>query len=264
MTRGDASSTRPLVPGLLILAAGSMLDQPADVVVDAAAACGFDGVGLRVSHDHAVTEPGAIRRRAESAGLVVHDTEVHRISLDETDPTALIERSAALGASALLAVSDLADHRATLERVGDLTRRCEESGLRLALEYMAWTTPSEPAGAIEIARATGCVLVVDLLHHVRVGAGVAELRAVVESGTLGWVQICDAPLASPPHDRLVHEARHGRMSPGRGGLPLTDLLACLPDGVTVSVEVQNDALLDVKPFERARLLHDGARSVLSA
>lgn len=264
MARDDASSRRLPVPGRLILAAGSMLDQPTEILIDAAAAAGFDGVGLRLSHDHAVADASAIRQRATSAGIAIHDTEVHRISIDHTDPAALIEQSAAVGAGAVLVVSDLSDHQATMDAVGALTRRCEQYGLRLALEYMAWTTPSAPAHAIEIAEATGCLVVVDLLHHVRVGAGVTELQAIVNSGTLGWVQICDGSLSAPPRDRLVHEARHGRLGPGDGELPLADLLASLRDGVTISVEVQSDALLDVDPFARAQLLHDGARSVLSA
>lgn len=241
-----------------------MLDQPADVLVDVAGAAGFDGVGLRISDHHAVTNPEEIRRRGEQIGISVHDTEVHRIALDHADPAALIEQSAALGARALLAVSDLPDHGATVDAVHDLTLRCERQGVRLALEYMAWTTPNDPVGAIEIAGLTGCVLVVDLLHHVRVGAGPAELRAIVESGALGWVQLCDAPLARPTTDQLVTEARHGRMCPGDGELPLGELLACLPDGVTISVEVQSDALIGVAPGERAKLLHDRARALLAS
>lgn len=58
--------------------------------------------------------------------------------------------------------------------------------LEIALEYTAWTTPADPARAVAMALVTGARVVVDVLHHVRVGAGVDELRAVVESGLLGW------------------------------------------------------------------------------
>jgi sugar phosphate isomerase/epimerase len=269
MTRFEPVSTGGQSPAAtpqrqLILAAGSMLDQPAEVVIDAAAAAGFSGVGLRVSHDHVIENAIEIRDRAERSGVVIHDTEVHRISLVAPDPAPLIEQSVALGAQALLAVSDLRDHRATAEAVGRLTNQCRQHGLQLALEYMAWTTPSQPLVAVEIAQRTGCILVVDLLHHVRVGAGVAELQTIIESGTIGWVQISDAPLADPPADVLVHEARHLRMCPGRGELPLADLLAVVPDSTTISVEVQSDDLLSVSPAERARLLYECARSVLHA
>jgi sugar phosphate isomerase/epimerase len=128
---------------------------------------------------------------------------------------------------------------------------------------MAWTAPSGPLDAIEVANDTGCELVVDLLHHLRVGAGTAELEAIVACGRLGWVQVCDAPAAAPVgRDALIHEARHGRLLPGTGELDLAPLLACLPTGTVISIEVQSDALLGVPPFERARMLHDSTQRVL--
>lgn len=246
----------------LVLAAGSLLDGDATAVVDAAAAAGFDGVGLRLSGPHAVTDAPALRRRAEGQGVYVHDTEVHRLGADRADPTTIVGCSAALGATALLVVSDLHDHDDTIRRVAELSEVCGRSGLVLGLEYMAWTDPSTPLAAIDVARATGCRLVVDVLHHIRVGAGVDELDAIVASGVLGWVQVCDAPLAAPPDGDLVQEARHGRLPPGRGELPLHELLDRVPDGVVISVEVQSDALAATAGVDRARLLHDATRDLL--
>lgn len=240
----------------LILAAGSMLDEPAEVVVDAAAAAGFDGVGLRLSGEHAVHGP-------VTPGVPVHDVEVYRIDGSATDPEPLLDAAAGAGAHAVLVVSDLGDRGATVDALGALVGECRARGLRLGLEYMAWTDPSGPLDAIEVAHATGCEIVVDLLHHRRVRAGVAELEAIVASGRLGWVQLCDAPAVTPiGRDALIHEARHGRLLPGTGELDLAPLLACIPSGTVISVEVQSDALSTVPPFERARMLHDSARRVL--
>jgi sugar phosphate isomerase/epimerase len=249
--------------GPLILAAGSMLDHPAEVVLEAAAEAGFDGVGLRLSVEHAVSDPARLGSRAASLGLTVHDVEVYRIDGSATNPEPLLDAAAAAGAAALLVVSDLADRSATLDALATLHSECDARGLRLGLEYMAWTDPSDPLAAIDVAAATGCQLVVDLLHHVRVGAGAAELDAIVASGRLGWVQVCDAPPAAPPgRDALIHEARHGRLVPGAGGLDLTPLLARIPGDVAISVEVQSDALLTEPAGERAQRLHDAARAVL--
>lgn len=240
----------------LILAAGSMLDQPAEVVIETAVAAGFDGVGLRLSGEHAVAAP-------ELLGASVHDVEVYRIDGAMADPGPLLDATAAAGAQAVLVVSDLGDRAATIEALAALRERCGSHGLRLGLEYMAWTDPSGPLGAIEVARATGCEIVVDLLHHLRVGAGADELGAVVASGHLGWVQLCDAPAVAPVgREALIHEARHGRLAPGTGALDLAPLLACIPPGTVISVEVQSDALLAVPARERAQLLHDSARAVL--
>lgn len=241
----------------LILAAGSMLDQPAEVVIESAAAAGFDGVGLRLSGEHAVHGPVAL-------GVPVHDVEVYRIDATATNPEPLLDAAAAVGAGAVLVVSDLGDRGATIAALGALRTACAARGLRLGLEYMAWTDPAHPFDAIQVASETGCELVVDLLHHLRVGAGLAELDAIVASGRLGWVQLCDAAAATPVgRDALIHEARHGRLLPGTGELDLALLLARIPDGVVISVEVQSDALLAVGPHERARLLHDASRRVLA-
>jgi sugar phosphate isomerase/epimerase len=51
-------------------------------------------------------------------------------------------------------------------------------------------------------------------------------------------QLCDA-VATPPDtpEAIIAEARSGRLPPGQGVLPLRDLLAELPAGTVLSVEV---------------------------
>lgn len=240
-----------------------MLDQTPIAMIDAAAAAGFDGVGVRISNPataaHAVDDPSAIRRHAERRAITIHDVEVYRIGSDD-DPTPLIERAAAIGAGALLVVSDAMARADTIVGMAHLVELALPHGIRIALEYMAWTDPSEPLDAVAIAQETGCQVVVDLLHHVRVGADAADLRAVVASGTLAWVQLCDA--AATYSGDLIDEARHRRLVPGTGVLPLAELLGCVGPEVTISVEVQSDALGELDATERARVLHDAARSVL--
>jgi sugar phosphate isomerase/epimerase len=244
------------------LAAGSVLDQPAAVVIESAAAAGFDAVGLRLSGEHAVGDAAALGALARSAGVAVHDCEVYRIDAARLDPGPLLEAASAAGAANVLVVSDLDDRTATVDRLGELVTQAHPLGVRVGVEYMAWTDPDGPIGAIDVAAGAGCVIVVDLLHHVRVGAGADELDAVVESGHLGWVQLCDAHPPAPGRDDLVAEARHRRLPPGRGTLPLRALLDRLPADVTISVEVQSDDLLWLSPLERARLLFDTSAAVL--
>ncbi len=248
-----------------MLAAGSMLDHPDAVLIDAAADAGFDAVGLRVSTGRTDAEIDAARTLAGRRGVAIHDVEVYRIADDAAPPDRLIEQTAALGAAALLVVSDLADRAATVRALMGLTERCRRANVRVGLEYMAWTTPSAPLDAIDIADEVECEVLVDVLHHVRVGAGTDELDAIVESGRLGWVQLCDASVATPDgpsSESLLHEARHGRLAPGAGELPLRELLAHVPANIAISVEVQSDALLTLPPLPRARLLHDAARSLI--
>ncbi len=244
-----------------------MLDVDAFALADAAADAGFDGVGLRLSGPHAVADLSVLRNHVRDRGMSIVDVEVHRITAGShpDDAAELIVGAAELGAAAVLVVSDLADDATTVAQVTALAERCRANGLRLGLEYMAWTNPCEPLAAVRMAQAAGCELVVDLLHHVRVGAGVDELDAIIAAGVVGWVQLCDAAADVAPMDQaaLLHEARHSRLLPGEGTLPLSDLLRHVPIDTVISVEVQSDLLLRTPPRQRAQLLHDSARRVLA-
>jgi sugar phosphate isomerase/epimerase len=246
------------------LAAGSALDQPAAALIEAAAGAGFDAVGLRLSAEHAIGDASGLGALARSAGVTIHDCEVYRIDATRLDPSPLLDAAAAVGAGHVLVVSDLDDRTATEDALGELVSKARPLGVQVGLEYMAWTEPADPFGAIDVAVGSGCAIVVDVLHHVRVGAGAEELDAIVACGRLGWVQLCDAAasLSEPTHDALIDEARHRRLPPGRGALPLRALLDRLPPDVTISVEVQSDDLLRMPLLERARLLFDTSTAVL--
>lgn len=255
----------------LYFAAGSALDADARSLVEAAAHAGFDGVGLRFTDEHALSAPGVaeIRTLLASTGMRLFDAEVHRIAEATLDPAPLIDTAAALGASHVLVVSRLDDAR-TLDELGRFAEACRAAGMVAALEYMAATNPNSAAGAIDMAQAADTVIVVDLLHHHRLGLGADELQDVVASGRLGWVQVCDAPLVAPGGDPtdaalLLDEARHHRLPPGDGQLPLLELLRVVSAGTPISVEVQSDTLSDTVPVaERAALLHRAAATVLAA
>ena len=248
----------------IALAAGCALDVDAATLISAAGAAGFDAVGLRASAEHVVADPDAVAAAAATAGVSIHDVEVHRIGTDRTGDAHLVDVAHAIGAAAVLTVSDVALDDDTIRELAALAERCRAFGLTLGLEYMEWTHPRTPDAAIEVALVTGCRLVVDVLHHTRVGAGVAELRAIVDAGVLGWVQVCDAPPLPPDSDGLVHEARHQRLPPGEGGLPVAALLAEVPDGVVVSVEVQSDRLAaELDGAARAQRLLDATVGVVN-
>jgi len=255
-----------------------MLDHDAATLVGAAAVAGFDAVGLRLSAEHGLATPGQvdeIRLMVEDLGISIHDVEVIRV--DATWETAgrppdiaraLLETAAGIGATNILVVSDLPARQATSEAVAALVDEAAAFGLTIGLEYMAWTTPATPADALTMAVDTGCRVIVDVLHHHRVGAGTTELDLLAASDRLAWLQICDAAdarvidLDDFDRDGLIHEARHGRLPPGRGVLPLTELVAVTPAATAISVEVQSDELLGLDPEDRARLLATTTRALL--
>jgi sugar phosphate isomerase/epimerase len=76
-------------------------------------------------------------------------------------------------------------------------------------------------------------------------------------------QLCDARPERPVgDDAIIREARSGRLPPGKGALPLCDLLDALPDGVALSVEVP---LADgADPEEHVRTVFKATRNLLNA
>ncbi len=274
MSAGDHGKADAAHSYSLTLAAGSMLDAPTIELIDAAAAAGFDGLGLRLSGEHRIAPgaTGAVRTHLDRHSMNVHDAEVYRIADGAVAPDALIAAAARIGAAQLLVVSDIVGHRRqtgadpvgdTAEQLHAVAQRCRDVGIRPALEYMAWTTPSDVGTAIALAQQTGCVLVVDVLHHTRIGAGMAEFEAIIDAGVFGWLQLCDGPARTPEDVAgMIDEARHGRLPPGEGALALHDFVSRLPDGAVVSVEVQSDELARLEPNARAARLAAAARRVL--
>jgi sugar phosphate isomerase/epimerase len=255
--------------GPIVLAAGSMLDHDSNTLIRTAAPAGFDGVGLRISGEHdvdSVEQATLLRRMAGDLGMRIHDTEVIRIDASWSnrlpdDAARLLEVTAALGARQILVVSDVDDVAHTEAAVHLLVRAATPLGVAVALEYMAWTTPQTPAAALDVANAANCKIVVDLLHHVRVGATANDIEAIVDADRLAWVQICDAAdarvldLGHFDRHAVVHEARHDRLPPGQGALPLDKLMAPVPGWAAVSVEVQSAKLAALEPDGRARRLY---------
>lgn len=252
----------------LTMAAGSFLDlSAAELLRVCATVDGLRGFGLRLTGEHHLDPDqwAALGAMAAARRLEIFDVEVLRIG-SELGPyissvEELIEAAAILRARHVLVVADIKDRDLLRRELAHVVSIAAEHGIVVGLEYMAWTTPSFVDEARSLAEATGCRLVVDLLHHTRIGATAADLARIVADGSLGWVQICDA---GPPTDQLIHEARHRRRAPGQGVLPLAGLLAVVPPTTSFSIEVQSDELRSVEPVERARLLTLCADAVLSS
>ena len=112
---------------------------------------------------------------------------------------------------------------------------------------------------VDEAAADDAVVLVDALHLHRGGEGT---EALVGVDRIGYLQICDAPAAAP--EDLADEARHRRLVPGAGALPLGHLLAHAPPGLPLSIEVQSDDLVaHYAPAERAARLHTALCDLLA-
>jgi sugar phosphate isomerase/epimerase len=254
------------------LAAATVLDAEPSVAIAAARSAGFDAVGLRFTRPPDVAAVSQLREEVTAAGLRVLDVEVARIGehTDVTELSWLIDVAGMLGARYLLAVSDDADLGRTANRLAELADRAAPLGVSIALEYMGFTAVRDLAAADRLVTATGrdnVAVLVDVLHLARTGGSPDQLRGPL-GAHIGYVQICDAPW-SAPLDRpgLIDEARHRRLLPGEGELPVLETLTALggrPGELAVSVEVQSDLLTATRtPEQRAHAAMQATRALLA-
>lgn len=219
-------------------------------LIDAAAAGAFDCIGLRLvaptATDRIVPVVGQrplihqIKRRLSDTGVDVLDVEAIWLTA-ETDVESYLpvfDTAAQLGARNLLVVGNDADPARV---TGNFARMCELShpfGLKVMLEFIPYCHTSTLHAAHAIVVQSGCGnagVLIDALHLSRSGATPADI-AVLEPSMLAYCQICDARALPPSREELRAEARTDRFYPGRGQLPLLELMRALPPGIDVGVE----------------------------
>ena len=232
----------------LFLAAGTVLGAPPEEQIRAAAAAGFDGCGLRL--DPATCDAAAVARLvgvARREGVRTLDIEVVRLTTPEPTPDQrrLVAIGADLGARWVLTVSEVTDpddRRRGIEIIADVAQR---NGMRVALEFMGFTAVPNLAAALRLWSVIGAPVgvLVDALHLHRTGGTAAEV-AMMPSGSLAYLQLCDVGPGPAPDGpaALAAEARHHRLMPGDGAIDLATLVASVPQGTAMTVEVQNDDL----------------------
>jgi sugar phosphate isomerase/epimerase len=92
--------------------------------------------------------------------------------------------------------------------------------------------------AVELVRRSNqpnAGVVIDALHLNQSGGTPADVMRV-DPALIGSAQVCDGPL-KPMIAQYYYNALNERQIPGKGELPLVELLAALPSGVTVGIEV---------------------------
>jgi sugar phosphate isomerase/epimerase len=259
--------------------------RPADVIVRAAAATGFDSVTLRIiepksgDHGHLVYQAAArreLRRLMDDLGVRLLDVEVVRLRpgtrLDLLLPA--LDAAAELGARHVLTVCEDPDEQRFIYNFVALARACTERGMRSVLEFMRFsecTSFEQAVRLVMLARVDGADdvgVLVDALHLVRSGGTAVQVGVYAADfpEMFPYVQICDAPLL-PPHGGVAEirdEAVHRRLLPGEGELPLLPLLAALPAAIPVCIETPIAALVDRSDTERAAAAFDAAGRLLHA
>lgn len=286
MSRSPQASRGDRVP--LGVAPLSALDLPVIEYVRAAADAGFTSVGLR-AHPVADSDPhfpldtssGAFRELVSTVtatGVTVLDLEVFSItsSTRREDWLTVLGAGERLGARYLNVIGAHPSAAEFEQVVGTLTADAGDHGLVPVLEPVAYRALNSFDHAVDIARAVGCAVELDVLHFLRTGATV---ELVSDNRDLFPIfQLCDAPADIGDHgDSLaaigartdeenleIVESRSLRRLPGEGDGPVRELLRLLGASTHVSVEVPNVLIRGDRPAaEYLRLLHDQAQDFMA-
>jgi sugar phosphate isomerase/epimerase len=249
------------------LAALTALELAPPGLIDVAAACGYDHVGIRLlpatpgGTAYPLMEDEASLRetiaRLDATGVTIADLEVaaFRPETEIAEFSAFFETGARLGARHIL----VAAYDPVLDRFADrFARFCEAAapyGLTADLEFMPWTSVPdlETAGRIveKVGKANAGVLV-DALHFDRSGSLIGDIAAI-PVGRFHYWQLCDGPAERPAtSEEMMRAARTERMFPGEGGIDLASLTRAMPADIAVSIEVPT--------VELARTMDAGARA----
>ncbi|GAB4521769.1 MAG: TIM barrel protein [Roseibium sp.] len=252
------------------------LDPPA--LIDAAAAAGFEGVGLRlirVTDDTPgyplMDQPRALRETqaaVRQTGLKVFDVEFVKLTPETRIESLLgfLDVGAELGAGHVVTAPYDPDLGRLADTLAALGEAAGERGLRIVLEFFPWTAVPDLATCWQVVRMAGpeIGILADSLHFDRSGSAHTLLKSL-PSDRLPFAHLCDAPvLPSYSTEELISTARGNRLAPGQGDIDLARFLASLPENVPLALEVPTSAgVPDPDPVRYLQRLMDATRELLT-
>lgn len=271
MKTGHFTSTSPLPP----LALDFLSVSGAHPVehIEAAAANGFSSVGLRLTApvgltlEHDIVNDADLLRETSAAlkrtGIQLLDVEAFTLndSTNTADLAPAFAVAAELGAKIVQVVVEDPDVSRAQNKFAEMCALAERYKMIVALEFMKWRSLKSLAEAWNFISGAGMsngTLCIDTLHLSRCGDG-PEGIAALPPGSIGYVQLCDAPAALPPLEAYLAEARGGRMYPGEGELWMQALLDVLPEDIPLSIEVPRAIDAEKSVAERAKLAAEAMR-----
>ncbi|MGY4623347.1 sugar phosphate isomerase/epimerase family protein [Bradyrhizobium sp. USDA 4486] len=234
------------------LAALTVLELAPPEMVELAARCGYEKVGLRLlpampgGIAYRLMDDAALLRetlaRLQSTGVTVADLEVvaFRPETDLASFAPFFETGARLGARHILVAAYDPDLARFSDRFGQFCDDAAKYGLTSDLEFMPWTSVPDLKTAMRIVAEVdhpAAGVLVDALHFDRSQSSLADLHTIPRHQLHYW-QLCDGPAERPATtEQLIHAAREDRMFPGEGGIDLVGLTRAMPDHLTISIEV---------------------------
>jgi sugar phosphate isomerase/epimerase len=242
----------------LTFMAGSLARTPFSEQVKAASAAGFDSLTIWPNiWRHAMRKEGLsladMRSMLSDNGLTLTDGDAYRdwVPPPKIDSISFgpmrsgvprdefLDVVEKLGGTTVIAVH-LTDAPLRMDRdIESFAELCDDAakhGLRVALEFVAFSNIPDVATAWKIVEGAGRKnggLVVDLWHHMRSTGDHGALRKV-PADKVFTVQLSDGPAKAP--DNIVEEAMFQRRLPGNGKFDAVGFLRILADmGVSASL-----------------------------
>ena len=246
-------------------------------MVELAAELGIEAIGLwgystnpRSPVTPALDDQGA--KRALSARLADTGVQIHCMecvilqadtAMSSCEPA--LAYAADLGARHVTTCIFDTDTVRHSENFAQLAEMADQFGLNVNIEFLPFSPVNSLAAARRLVEGTGrsnVGILVDILHLVRTGGSVEDLRTLPKD-LVRYAQICDGAASVAPQD-IFHEAVHQRKLPGEGVFPLHEFMAALPEDIYVGIEVPLKDMRDrgVPARDRARLVRDALRRTL--
>jgi sugar phosphate isomerase/epimerase len=267
---------KTVLPCRLTISSLTLRKAPFARRVQAAAAAGFEGVGLSVEDYLAARDEGlddrAMHTILDDHAVAVTEVEFLSDWLPHTEKTPSSPREIT---AFHIARAFEADHlnvglfeKAPLDLMADsFTALCERADdLKIALEYMPFSGVPDLGTAWELARHANrynAGLIIDVWHWARGSTRPSDL-APVPAERIFAVQLCD--VSSEPLADMRHESLHYRLPPGSRTKYAQDLMTILAHhGVAaeLSAEVMSDALLSTGFEATAKTVFTGAANVIT-
>lgn len=253
---------------LLSLAAGVVLDIDPVEAVQVASDSGYPAVGIWFDANAWTDQRAtAVRHALQLTGLIALDIEPIMLLPDSDHGDRIVDAAVAIDARHVLVASVDDDRSRVASRLHTLATRLQGTDITLVLEFLPILGINDLTAALDVVQQVGhpaVGLLIDNLHLARAGHSPAELRGI-DSSLMPYLQLCDASKVPADTSKagLRQEALHGRLLPGEGALPLTELLDAIPD-VPISLELRSEYLMTAypDPRERARVLFDATTRFL--
>lgn len=210
-----------------------------------------------------------IEKNLKSTGLKVLDCELLRIypNTRVSSFVPFMETAARLGASKVLTILHDPDFNRCVENYGRLCDLALPYKLNMSLEYMPFADVKNVVDAAKIVKAINrenSGLIPDPLYLNFDGQNsIADLEKAPRE-YFKYIQFCDAPKERPTTVQgLIYQARHERLSPGKGGLDLVGYLRALPPEVPLAIECCNDTLnITMSALDRAKMYMADTKALL--